>query len=35
MTNTENDLEMMREAEERKLHRLAKVYDILDMWQGS
>jgi hypothetical protein len=25
----------MREAEERKLHRLAKVLDFLEMWQGS
>jgi hypothetical protein len=34
-TNTENDSEMMKEAEERKLHRLTKVPDILAMWQGS
>jgi hypothetical protein len=30
-----NDIELMREAEERKLHRLAKVLDFLEMWQGS
>ena len=34
-TNTENDLEMKKEAEERKLHRMAKVHDFLEMWQGS
>jgi len=34
-TNTENDSEMKKEVEERKLHRMAKVYDILEMWQGS
>jgi hypothetical protein len=34
-TNTENDLEMKKEAEERKLHRMAKVHDVLEMWQGS
>jgi hypothetical protein len=33
--NTENDLEMKKEAEERKLHRMAKVHDFLEMWQGS
>jgi hypothetical protein len=33
--NTENDSEMKKEAEERKLHRMAKVHDILEMWQGS
>jgi hypothetical protein len=32
--NTENDLEMEKEAEERKLHRMAKVHDFLEMWQG-
>jgi len=31
-TNTENDLEMKKEAEERKLHRMAKVHDFLEMW---
>jgi hypothetical protein len=32
--NTENDSEMNKEAEERKLHRMAKVHDCLEMWQG-
>jgi len=34
-TNTENHSEMKKEAEERKLHRMAKVHDFLEMWQGS
>jgi hypothetical protein len=34
-TNTDNFLEMKKEAEERKLHRMAKVHDYLEMWQGS
>jgi len=34
-TESENDLELKREAEEKKLHRLAKVHDFLEMWQGS
>jgi len=34
-TNTENDPEMKNAAEERKLHRMAKVHDFLEMWQGS
>jgi len=34
-TNTENDYEMKKEAEERKLHRMAMVHDVLEMWQGS
>jgi hypothetical protein len=33
--NTENDSEMKKEAEERTLHRMAKVEDCLEMWQGS
>jgi hypothetical protein len=33
--HTENDTEMKQEAEERKLHTMAKVHDILEMWQGS
>jgi len=33
--NTENDSEMKKEAEERKLHRMAKVHDFLEMWLGS
>ena len=28
-------MEMKREAEEKKSHQMAKVYDILVMWQGS
>jgi len=32
---TDNDLELKREAEERKLHRMAKVHNVLEMWQGS
>ena len=34
-THTENDTEMKKEAEERKLHRMPKVHDFLEMWQGS
>jgi hypothetical protein len=26
---------MKKEAEERKLHRMAKVHNFLEMWQGS
>jgi hypothetical protein len=33
--NTEHDSEMNKEAEERNLHRMAKVHDCLEMWQGS
>jgi len=33
--NTENDSETKKEAEEKKLHRMAKVQDFLEMWQGS
>ena len=33
--NTESDSAMKKEAEERKLHRMAKVHDFLEMWQGS
>jgi len=33
--STDNDMEMKREAEEKKLHRMAKVHDFLEMWQGS
>jgi len=33
--NTEINLELKKEAEERKLHRMAKVHDFLEMWQGS
>ena len=31
---TENDLELKKEVEERKLHILANVHDFLEMWQG-
>jgi len=34
-TNTENELEIKNEGEERKLHRMAKVHDMLEMWPGS
>jgi len=34
-SSTDNDIEMKREVEEKKLHRMAKVHDILEMWQGS
>jgi hypothetical protein len=30
-----NDMELKREAEDKKLHRMAKVHDVLEMWQGS
>jgi len=33
--NTENASEMKKEAGERKWHRMAKVHDFLEMWQGS
>jgi len=33
--NTENNSEMKNEVEERKVHRMAKVHDDLEMWQGS
>jgi hypothetical protein len=33
--NTENDLEMKTESSESKLHRMAKVHNFLEMWQGS
>jgi hypothetical protein len=33
--NRQNNSEMKKEAVERKLHRMAKVHDILAMWQGS
>jgi len=34
-TNTENDLEMKKDAKERKLHRMAKVHNFLEMLKGS
>jgi hypothetical protein len=33
-TNTENTSEMKKHAEAWKWHRMAKVYDVLEMWQG-
>jgi len=33
--STDNDMELKREAEEKKLHRMAKVHNFLEMWQGS
>jgi len=33
--STDNNMEMKREAEEQKLHRMAKVHNHLEMWQGS
>jgi len=33
--HTENATEMKKAAEERKLHRMAKVHNLLEMWQGS
>jgi len=34
-TNTEKDLEMNDRVEQWKSHRMAKVYNFLEMWQGS
>jgi len=34
-THTEIDTEMNKEVEERNLHRMAKVHEFLEMWQGS
>ena len=33
--NSENYLERRKEAEERQLHRVTKVHNCLEMWQGS
>jgi len=33
--NIENDLETKKYAEQRTLHRMAKVHNFLEMWQGS
>ena len=33
--STDNDMEMRREAEQKKWHRMAKVHDCMEMWQGS
>jgi len=32
---TENNLELKKEVEERNLHRMTKVHDFSEMWQGS
>ena len=34
-TDTENDVELKNEVDERNLHTLAKVHNFLEMWQGS
>jgi len=34
-TCADNDMEMKRVAEQKMLHRMAKVHDFLEMWQGS
>jgi len=34
MSNAEYNLEMIREVEQKQLSRMAKMYDILNMWQG-
>jgi len=34
-SSTDNDMEMKREAEEKKFHRMAKVHDCVELWQGS
>jgi len=34
-SSTDIDMEMKTEAEERKLHRMAKVRNFVEMWQGS
>jgi len=34
-SESDNDMELKSEAEEKKLHWVAKVHDVLEMWQGS
>jgi len=34
-TNIENDSEIKKEAEDKNLHRMGKVRDLLEMWHGS
>lgn len=34
-TETENDLELQKEVKQKKLHGIAKVYDLFVRWQGS
>jgi hypothetical protein len=33
--STDNEMELKREAEEKMLHRMAKVHDVMEMWQDS
>jgi hypothetical protein len=35
LTNPQNKLEIKIEPEEKRLHKLAKVHDVLEIWQGS
>jgi len=34
-TRADNDMEIKSEAEQKKLHRMAKVHHFLEIWQGS
>jgi hypothetical protein len=34
-TETETDLELQKEVMQKKLHRMAKVYNLFVRWQGS
>jgi len=34
-TSTDNDMEMKREEEQQNFHRMAKVHEFLEMWEGS
>jgi len=34
-SSPDNDILMKREVEEKKLHRMAKVHNLLEIWQGS
>jgi len=34
-TSTDKDMEMRREAEQKKLHRMGQGHDMSEMWQGS
>jgi len=34
-TNTNNNLDMKREPVQKELHRMAKIHNFVDMWQGS
>jgi len=35
ITDTDHNLELKREVQERTLHRMVKVHQLLDRWQGS